>query len=96
MIKLLKLITGEEIIADVTETQDALELKTPVRVVFTQEGVGMVPYTLLAKSDIISIKNQHVIYVAEPDIEALNAYNSQFGSGLVLPGNSGPNLKIIT
>lgn len=95
MIKLIKLITGEEIIANVTEQQDALELKTPVRVVFTQEGVGMVPYTLLAKSDVISIKQQHVIYEAEPDVEALNAYNSQFGSGIVLPGSGGPNLKLI-
>lgn len=93
MVKLLKLITGEELIAEVTEQENSLELKTAVRVLFTHEGVGMVPYALLAKSDKIVVGKNHVIFEAELDDEAKNAYNAQFGSGIVV---SGANLKLVT
>jgi len=85
MIKLLKLTTGEEVIADVEEAEsNALALKNAVRLVLSQEGVGMMPFSPFTKSDTVSIDNQHVIFAEEPDDEVKNAYNSKFGSGLVV------------
>lgn len=92
MIQVLKLITGEEVLADVTEQETTLELKSPVRVGVAGDRVAMIPYSMLSKSETFSISKAHVIFRAEPDDEPLNIYNAQYGSGIVVPS---PQLKLV-
>lgn len=92
MIQVLKLITGEEILADVTEQESTLELKSPVRVAIAGQQVALIPYSMLSKSETFSISKAHVLFQADPDDEPLNIYNAQYGSGLVIPS---PQLKLV-
>lgn len=95
MIKLLKLVTQEDVIADVLdENEVTYELKNPARIVLTQQGVAMIPLAPFSKQGkSISVNVQHVVYEGEPEQELYNAYNERFGSGIVV---APANMKIIT
>jgi hypothetical protein len=92
-IVLIKLITGEDVVADIAKTEEingkrVLTLNKPARIVLTPEGAAMIPMPPFAASESLSIMADHIVYTAEPDDEVRNAYNSKFGSGLVVPGLS--------
>jgi hypothetical protein len=84
MVKYVRLVTGEEIIAKVEEA-DKVKLTTPVRIVITAEGVGMGPVSpfMSGSTKTIEVAKEHVVFIAEPDDEIKNAYNAQFGSGII-------------
>jgi len=90
MIRIIKLTTGEEIVAQTTVSagNDCHHLKNPVRVMYVETGVRMIPFCLLAKDNEITIQTQHIIYSVEANDELTNAYNSQFGSGIVIPNQT--------
>lgn len=83
MILLLKLVTGEEVIADVEEG-DSYLLKKPVRIGLTAEGAATVPLTPFADCKEITIAKQHVLFTIEPEEDCLNAYRAHYGSGIVM------------
>jgi hypothetical protein len=87
-IRLLKLITGEEIAGEVVnDTDDVLVLKNTVAIVLqpTKDGVtyGFVPWGNLTKED-KKISREKTIYDASASDELRNGYNSMFG-GIVTP-----------
>lgn len=90
MIKIIKLITGEEIVAQTTigVSNGIHTLKNPVRVMYVETGVRMIPFCLLAKDNEIAIQDQHIIYSVDANDELTNAYNAQFGSGIVIPNQT--------
>jgi len=92
-VKLVKLVTGEELIAEVEHKQPVFELKNPIRLILSEKGVGMAPFSPFLDGDPvkIEIKEEHVICTGNVDIEVVNAYNQQFGSGIVL---ATPTLKL--
>lgn len=96
MIQIARLITGEEVVADVTENEDGtFKFKNPVRIMVTQEGVGMGHISPFAKTKEITIRADHLVWSAEVDDEMRNAYSAQFGSGIVLAQAQAPiDLKI--
>ena len=83
MVKLIKLVTGEEIMGDmewITEGE-SLELENPVRLALTQQGLAMVPWTPFIKGNKITISSIKVnaIYIADADDDLANEYRSKFG-----------------
>lgn len=87
-IKYLKLITGEEVVASVTDNGDTYSLKNPVKLVLMPPmGLSMIGFCNFTKSEGVTIKKEHVMFVDELDDEIYNAYNQKFGSGIVLAGN---------
>ncbi len=92
MIKILKLTTGEEVIADVDKGNSGWDLKNPVRLMISEQGVGMMPFAPFVKSDTVCISDRHIIYLGDADDEVRNAYNAKFGSGLVVASS---DLKIV-
>lgn len=98
MAKILKLTTGEEIVAKaelvyVEEHEEhQYKLEKPVRLILSEQGVGMMPFAPFLKSEDVTISKSHVIYCDEADDEVANAYNSKFGSGLVVPPS---DLKLV-
>ena len=91
MIKILKLITGEEIIGDVTRSDNIFQVKKPCALQFVpsrsnpeQPAMGMFPYAAFVADHKINIKVEHVIFEEEPLKELYNQYNSVFGNGLVV------------
>lgn len=91
-IKCVKLISGEEIIADVNESFEGLViLKNPLLVMMipnqqnNQFGIGLGPFCAFAKDGEVPIMAGAVISIFEPEIGLRNEYNSKYGSGIVLP-----------
>lgn len=85
MIKVVKLINDEDIIAEVTENDDTIELKNPIRIVITDRGAAMIPMNPFVKDKTITLKSSFVLYTGTPEEEVLNAYNQRFGTGIILP-----------
>lgn len=84
MINLIKLVTGEEVLARYEIVGDVFYLENPVRLQLSQKGVAMIPLSPFMKENSkIAIKSQDVIYTVEPDEDVVNAYNQQFG-GIVI------------
>ncbi len=85
MIKVFKLINGEELIAKVETSTNGYLLKDPAAIVIQQTekgvGVGLAPYMPYALSQ-ITLNNTAVVSEASPNLNMENEYNRIFGSGI--------------
>ena len=92
-VKIVRLTSGEELIAKVTEGKETYTLNNPAILIPTgkdQLAFGQwLPYANI--KDGIEIKSKYVVFVIDPMDEMETQYNEAFGpsSGLVVP-NSGP------
>ena len=84
-IKLVKLKSGEELIGDVTVVGDSVAIANPCQIMPTQEGLGFAPWPPFSKNDNITVPMNWVICIAEPVDPARDAWNSKYGSGIILP-----------
>ena len=82
MVLMLKLITGEDVISEVTEDGDNYILKTPMSIGMTQEGAAVMPLCAFSEDNII-ISKKNVLFTATPDQDYKNHYNTNFGNGIV-------------
>jgi len=87
MIKVVKLVTGEDVVADVECTPVSIILKNPQRFMMTQEGIGSIPLVPFSSDSKYEINMNHVVLICEPDQDIKNGYNAQHGSGIVIPTN---------
>lgn len=83
MIKILRLVTGEDIVADIDRKGDLVMLKNPHRLVMTREGLGSMPMCPFAKTTNFEISVHNVLFEAEPEDEIRNSYASATGSIVV-------------
>jgi len=89
-VKLIRIVTGEEIIAEVlSETDDTITVQNGLVVLPTNNGVGFAPWaTVISKEDPeITISKTHVVYVAEVQEDVCKKYNEMFGSKLITPNS---------
>ena len=84
-IKLLKLVSGEDVIAEVETLQTEYRLKNPMKIIISPMGVGMMGFLDCVQQKSVCIKYEHVMFEAVPEQELYNAYNEKFGSGIVIP-----------
>ena len=97
-LKIIRMLTGEEIIAEVLEdVYETIKVKNPLRIVVMPSKtdpnaptVGLAPYIQFSDEKELTLNRYHVTTVATPVADFVNQYNSVFG-GLVVP-----NSKIIT
>ena len=83
-VKVIKLVTGEELISQCEINDKELILKNPVMIGMTKDGqTGLMPWAPFVDSKTIHISKSNVIYTETPIIEVVNGYNQQFGSGIV-------------
>jgi hypothetical protein len=95
MIKVLKMINGEELIGDVTETLDGkYNIKNAVTLGMVERGqlgfIGYMPYADL--KDGITIEANKVLFVVPVETKLENEYQAAFGK-VIVPKNS---LKLST
>ena len=88
-VKLFRIATGEEVVAElISEDDNFVTLKNGLVVLPTSTGtVGFAPWaTVIDKSipDLIIARN-HVVYIAEVEEQVKNKYNEVYGSKLVTP-----------
>ena len=96
MIKCFKLITNEEVIAEVlNEDREGFSIKNAMNLIPVPVGDGvrisMGPWLKFSSSTELKIKHDHILATGEVEDEVKNAYNSAFGSGIVTP----PKLGIV-
>lgn len=106
--KIVKVQTGEELIAGVTENFEgdkvvSYTLKNPCMVVPvpTKGGganIAVVPWMASVKQQSVTVPASYVMFTAEPVTDLANEFSSAFGSGIVVPDNDvkAPKLKITT
>jgi hypothetical protein len=95
MIRILKLVTGEEIIGDSSEAHGEITVKKPCYIQLVpsradpeQPAMALMPYAAYTKDHKVVIDISSVIWSEEPIVELYNQYNSLFGSGIVIPQNT--------
>ena len=91
-VKLLKLITGEEILAEVIKNYDTVTIKNVLRIVImpsrdpSAPTVGLAGWAQFAKDDEITLDKSHIIAIMDPIDQFVEQYRQQF-SGLVTPSS---------
>ena len=99
-IRILKLVTGEEIIGELIGDGGKITIKNPVLVAVMrgkdgQPNVGFAPFPTYieeVKDATIDFRLEHVVYCYVPAADFCKNYEQIFGLGLILPGDK----KIIT
>lgn len=96
-IKIIKLITGEELLAEVTISSPiptSITLKNPVRIVVMPNkvdpktpNVGFAPWAEFSEDKTFDLDKAHILAIINPIKEFVNQYNSMFG-GLVVPSSN--------
>ena len=87
-VKLLRIVTGEEVIAElVSESDTTNTVKNGLVVLPTQGGVGFAPWATVIDDNKpeITLSHNHVVYIAEVSSDVRKKYNELFGSKLVTP-----------
>jgi hypothetical protein len=89
-VKLFRIATGEEVVAElVSQDDNFVTVKNGLVVLPSPDGrVGFAPWaSVIDKTipDLIIAKN-HIVYIAEVDPQVKNKYNEIYGSKLVTPG----------
>lgn len=95
-VRLIRLLNGEDIIGNVTKVDNGdLTVLNPVKVALHppktaggQAGVALVPYCPFSDEKTYTFNREHIIFAVVPVIEFVNHYNTQFGTGLVVPSNN--------
>ena len=67
-VKLLRIVTGEEVIAEfLSETEDSITVQNGLVVLPTNSGVGFAPWATVISQDKpeITMSKKHIVYVAE-------------------------------
>ena len=87
-VKLFRISTGEEIIAElVSETDDVVTLKNGLVVLPTNNGVGFAPWATVIDPDDpeITLCKKFIVYMVNVQEGVRQKYNQMFGSNLVTP-----------
>jgi hypothetical protein len=90
-IQVVKLVTGEELVVEITEeTETAITFKNPLAAVLQRSqqnggaALGFMPWMHSANGPFV-VNRSNVICVAEVADEVKNGYNQIFGAGIVVP-----------
>jgi hypothetical protein len=93
-LKILKLITGEEIVGKITyQSIDTTEIENPCQLGIGMSPTGkatlqMQPMLIFSEQKTVEIKNIHVLYATTVAIEIQNKYNEIYGSGITIAKSS--------
>ena len=88
-VKVLKLVSGEEVVSKVTDEGYHVTLLKPVKFVMvpvsqTQMGFEMHPFVMLSKDDEVELPKEFIMTMCSAIDEIAKSYNSQF-SDIVVP-----------
>jgi hypothetical protein len=87
MIKIIQLVTAQEIIGDIDEKDDTYLVKDPANIHMVPQGnggsfgIGLIPFMPYVDGR-LTVKKDKVVITAEPSVEMRNNYSKMFGSGI--------------
>lgn len=93
-VKILRLTTGEDVIAKITNNSDAgtVTLKQPFVIIPHQQGPGkpvqlmMTLYSPYSKENQVELKDTNIVSIVEPKDEILSSYQQNTSSIVTAPG----------
>lgn len=92
MIQVIKLITGEQFIGDLS-VDGRYGVKNPCMLQIVParhnpeaSAIALIPAAMHLEDATIFLKEEHVLWIAHPVKELFNQYNSAFGTGIQLSG----------
>ena len=80
-VKLLRIVTGEEVIAELlSEDTDTITVKNGLVVIPNAQGVGFAPWaTVISKQEPeITVERKFIVYMVECDVDVVEKYESIF------------------
>lgn len=95
-VKILRLSTGEDVIAKVGENDQGISLKNPFVIIPQQRGPGqpiqlmMSLYNAFGKKDTVTVSKDKVVFMTEPKDEIRSSYEQNTSSIII------KNSKLIT
>ena len=81
-VKLIRMWSGEDVIAEIVEeSTDSIVLTDPiVAVPSPQQGnIAFAPWSPLLQKDELEVTKKYIVYIADPQEEIIEQYNSMFG-----------------
>ena len=81
-IKLIRMWSGEDVIADVIEENEyTITMENPIVAVPSQQPgqIGFAPWSPLHAKGKITITEKYVVYIGEPQEEIVDEYKTMFG-----------------
>tara|TARA_R100001463_G_scaffold56207_4_gene108256 strand:+ start:529 stop:822 length:294 start_codon:yes stop_codon:yes gene_type:complete len=87
-VKLLRIVTGEEVIAEVVEENAAeVTVRNGLVVIPQANQMGFAPWAMAIDKDNpdLTISRTHIVYVAEVDPTIRDKYDQVYGAGIVKP-----------
>ena len=87
-VKIVKMISGEELIGEYNETTNVIN-NPVVMIPVSKEKIAFQPWLPYAEDKDFRLKEVQITIVANPSPTIMNEYNRIFGSGIVVPDESG-------
>ena len=81
-VKLIRMWSGEDVIADIIkEDTDSITITDPIVAVPSQKQghIAFAPWSPLLQKDKLEVTKKYVVYMANPQEEIIEQYNSMFG-----------------
>jgi hypothetical protein len=90
-VKILKLVTGEDVIARVEVAEDVYTIEKGFRLGITQQGLMMAPLCPFSKDNILTISEDKIVFITDPDSEIETEYKNQTSDIITA---SGPTIAL--
>tara|TARA_B100000131_G_scaffold49211_1_gene43853 strand:- start:65 stop:349 length:285 start_codon:yes stop_codon:yes gene_type:complete len=81
-VKLIRMWSGEDVIADIVEENtDSVVITDPiVAVPSQQEGrIAFAPWSPLLQKDKLEVTKKYIVYIGDPQTEIIEQFNQMFG-----------------
>ena len=81
-VKLIRMWSGEDVIADITkEDTDSITFTDPIVAVPSQQQgqIAFAPWSPLLQKDKLKVTKKYIDYIGDPQEEIIEQYNSMFG-----------------
>jgi hypothetical protein len=81
-VKLIRMWSGEDVIADITkEDTDSITITDPIVAVPSQKQgqIAFAPWSPLLQKDKIEVTKKYIVYEGNPQEEIIEQYNTMFG-----------------
>jgi hypothetical protein len=88
-VKIIRLLTGDDILGEVIDSgyENKTEIKNPMLIGITPEQtLATAPLSLVAKTETVTISNNHILFIADPEDNILDSYKEKFG-GIITSSN---------
>ena len=80
-IKLIRMWSGEDVIADITkEDTDSITITDPIVAVPSQQPgqIAFAPWSPLLQKDQIEVTRKYLVYIGDPQPDIIEQYNTMF------------------